>query len=105
MEFGVESFYSVRPKETLWTDIEYPTPRWDEWPEGSMAVADATGGTEFLLFLTGPRRGQVWFKDYDSCRGYDNPEEELYFVAPNFDEFIEVIERLAREDESSSSQH
>lgn len=83
---------SVTPPTTRWINVE-ATPDWKkaEIPEGGLEIGYGPESQGIILFLSGPRKGQVWYKDYESCEDEGVPEEELHFLAPDLNAFLATL--------------
>lgn len=67
-------------------------------PPLCVSVGDDASGDQILLFVDGPRTGQVWF--YDWYSKYRNPERRIYFIAKTFDAFLESLRDLTAEEQA-----
>jgi len=62
-------------------------------PPEAIAIASCPTYEELLLFVKGPRYGQVWLKDWLALEeeARDQPELGLHFVASCFSEFLQML--------------
>jgi hypothetical protein len=61
-------------------------------PIESIPIGAAASG-DLVLFLAGPRRGEVWLKNWDDC-GREDAEDAMlgmYSIAPSFERLIDGL--------------
>ena len=63
-------------------------------PEGAIAICNTGSCDDILLFVRGPRDGQVWLKSWFTLAetGVDNPEDDLLMLTRTFDEFLALVD-------------
>ncbi len=70
-------------------------------PAGCFACGSTGGGCSILLYTLGPRRGQVWLKDWDllpdASGSTSKPTDAMFKLAPSFQKFVE---RLCSQEEA-----
>jgi hypothetical protein len=55
-------------------------------PAGALIIGFAAAHLTVILFVSGPRRGQVWIKEAERADP-DDPEDTCFWVADSFDQF------------------
>jgi hypothetical protein len=65
-------------------------------PPDLFPIGDCGGGDLVLVGATGPRAGQIfyWDHNFESDEGAPPTEENVYFVAPSLEGFLEQLEPL-----------
>lgn len=63
----------------------------EDIPLGALVIGNAMSNDVVLVFVDGPRVGQVWYKCFLRCVEEGNPEEELHFLAASFSEFLQLL--------------
>lgn len=58
-------------------------------PEDSIAIGYVITDADIIIYIRGPRRGEVWLKSFDRLErdGIDEPNDDLRFLAKDFDAF------------------
>ena len=65
-------------------------------PAGAVSIGSAGPYTDLLLFIAGPRQGEVWLKNWEETSSRadaeGDPEEGMTRLAETFDEFLGSLE-------------
>lgn len=67
-------------------------------PDGCISIGDTASGDQLILYVTGPRCGEVWF--YDWYSRYRDVNRRVYFVAKTFKEFVDGLRGLTKEEQA-----
>jgi hypothetical protein len=59
----------------------------DRLPDGALPIAEEPGGNIVVVYLAGPRIGEVWFWEHDRFEG----EDCLQFIAKDLDSFVSSL--------------
>lgn len=62
-------------------------------PGHCIAISGTETAENVILFVSGPRKGQVWLKAWHRLthENIDDPEDDLYKLAPSFASFMKTI--------------
>lgn len=67
-------------------------------PSNTISIGDTASGDQLILYVAGPRSGEVWFCDWYSR--YRNISRRVYFVAKTFKEFVDGLRGLTKEEQA-----
>ena len=95
---SAECIYSIRAHNDYDDLLETNANVAQYIPQYSIAIGHTLSGDKILLFVDGPREGQVWFYDwYGKSR---NPERRIYFIAETFLAFLNSLRELSPAEEA-----
>jgi hypothetical protein len=62
-------------------------------PKHSIGICGTQTSENIVLFVSGPRKGQVWLKAWHRLthENIDDPEDDLHKLAPSFASFMKTI--------------
>lgn len=93
MRLAVGEFIGINhPVSTM--NLDYKLRRFrDRIPSRMFPVASDPGGSLICIVTEGPETGRVYFWDHEEEADEGEPptEENLYFIAESFDEFLNML--------------
>lgn len=63
-------------------------------PTGSIPIGTSMASFPIVLYVSGPRVGQIWFKVWDDLLDEPNPtnaDAAVYFLADSFENFLDKL--------------
>lgn len=93
----VSEFWAIHegPSSLKWQFDAFKT-REKRIADDLMSIACDPSGNQICLGINGNRNGQVFFWDHEEENDEDEPEHNVYLIAPSFDEFLNGLTTYER---------